>query len=306
MGIRKVKENWGKMLGHLGLNSSRPWLLAVTGLLAATTPMFSQAHQGGIKKQKNLPRDSIQVKVRRGLADDEDGIRRLFTMGNEAVPSLIKFLSDRDEEKRIGAARGLAYIGSQLGLQALRNALKAETDEETKSGMSCFLAGGLVATKSQSDLDFLRSTVERAHFAGDDDEKDFQGFCAALALGMRGGDDSVAILRKIPKDYLVDSAEIKKAIQWIESRSTPRPTPTEPSISAEEVIRRIVLEGTFFAEDEQNKTSIEELTFNRQRSKALVSLEIYNGPKDARGYDLILAKRNGVWQVVGIWFAWVA
>jgi hypothetical protein len=65
----------------------------------------------------------------------------------------------------------------------------------------------------------------------------------------------------------------------MESKSTPRQTPTEPSLSDEEVIRKSVLEGTFFAEDEQNKTSIEELTFNRQRSKALVSLEIYNGPK---------------------------
>jgi hypothetical protein len=92
----------------------------------------------------------------------------------------------------------------------------------------------------------------------------------------------------------------------MESKSTPRQTPTEPSLSDEEVIPKSVLEGTFFAEDEQNKTSIEELTFNRQRSKALVSLEIYNGPKDARGYDLILAKQNGVWRVVGIWFAWVA
>jgi hypothetical protein len=288
------------------LNSSRAGVLGFIGLLAFTTQMFSQTPQSGIEKPKSLPRSSIRVKARRNLADDEDGIRRLFTMGNEAVLSLIKFLSDRDEEKRIGAARGLAYIGSQLGMQALRNAVKAETDEETKSGMSCFLAGGLVETKSQSDLDFLRITVERAHFAGEDDEKDCQGFCAALALGMRGGDDSLAILRKISKDYLIDSVEVRRAVQWMESKSTPRQTPSEKSLSDEEVIKKIVLDGTFFAEDEQSKTSIEEITFSKARNRALVFLEIYNGPKDARGYDLVLAKQNGRWRVVGIWFAWVA
>jgi hypothetical protein len=123
---------------------------------------------------------------------------------------------------------------------------------------------------------------------------------------MRGGDDSLAILRKIPKDYLIDSAEIRKATQWMESKSTPRQTPTGRSLSDEELIKNTVLDGTFFAQDERSKTSIEELTFNGQRRKVLVSLEIYNGPKDARGYDLVLVKESGVWRVVGIWFAWVA
>jgi hypothetical protein len=281
--------------------------LALTSLLTAITLLFSQTHQGGIEKQKNLPRSSVQEKVRRDLGDDldeEDSIRDLFALGEEAVPSLIKFLSDPAKDRRVGAARGLAYIGNRQGMQTLRNAVKAEMDEETKSAMSCFLAGGLVETKSESDLNFLRSTIERAHFA--DDEMDFQAFCAALALGIRGTSDSLAILRKLPKEYLTDAVEIRKAIQWMESRSTPRETPTEQSLSDEELIKKIVLDGTFFAQDERSKTAIEELKFSKQRNKALISLEIYNGPKDARGYDLVLAKESGVWRVVGIWFAWVA
>jgi len=125
-------------------------------------------------------------------------------------------------------------------------------------------------------------------------------------IGHEGGDDSLAVLREIPKAYLIDSDEIRKAIQWMESKSTPEQTSTEQSLSDEELIKRIVLDGTFFAQDERSKTSIEGFTFNSQRNKALVSLEIYNGPKNARGYDLILAKENGMWRVVGIWFAWVA
>jgi hypothetical protein len=108
------------------LNSFRTGLLAFTGLLAVTTPAFSQTPQSGIEKQKNLRRHSIQERVRRNVGkalEDEDAIRRLFTMGDEAVPSLIKFLSDADKEKRAGAARGLAYIENQHGMQALRTLL---------------------------------------------------------------------------------------------------------------------------------------------------------------------------------------
>jgi hypothetical protein len=153
-------------------------LLAFIVLLAGTTPVGSQTSQDGIKKQKNLPRHSIQERVRRnvgGAFEDADAIRELFTLGDEAVPSLIKFLTDPGKENRGGAARGLAYIGNQQGIRALRNAIKAEMDEETKSAMTCFLAGGLVETKSESDLHFLKASVERANFA-DDDEKDWPAF----------------------------------------------------------------------------------------------------------------------------------
>jgi hypothetical protein len=95
--------------------------------------------------------------------------------------------------------------------------------------MSCFLAGGLVQTKSENDLDFLRSSVEKARFADDDDE-DFPAFCAVLALGMRGGSDSLAILRKIPKEGLIGAEEIGKAIRWMEGKSTQRQAPTGQSL----------------------------------------------------------------------------
>src|SRR6266478_2908707 len=288
------------------MSSSKMGLLAFAGIPAVTAPMFAQTQQSGIEKLKNLRRHSIQDRVRRNVRnalEDEDAIKELFTLGERAVPSLIKFLSDSDKERRAGAARGLAYIENQQGIQALRNAVTSEKDEETKAEMSCFLAGGLVQTKSKDDLDFLRSSVQKARFA-DDDEEELPAFCAVLALGMNGGGDSLAILRKIPKDYQID--EIRKAIQWMETKSAPRQMHPEQSLSDEGLIKKTVLEGTFFAKDERSNTSFEKLTFNSQRNKALVSVEIYLGPKSARGYDLILVKQNGVWRVVGIWFAWFA
>jgi hypothetical protein len=270
--------------------------------------MFSQTYQREIEKHEKLPGNSIHEKVRRSLDEDleeEDGIRELFALGDAAVPSLIKFLSDTSKDRRAGAARGLAYIGNQEGMRALRNAVKAESDEETKSAMGCFLAGGLVETKSESDLHFLRSSVEKAHFA-DDDEKDFPAFCAAIALGMMGRSDSLPILRRAAGADLLDSQEIGKAILWMENKSTSGQATTGPSLSAEELIKKTVLEGTFFAQEERSEISVERLIFNRHRSKALVSLEIYQNPKSAQGYDLVLAEESGAWRVVGIWFAWVA
>jgi hypothetical protein len=293
--------------GNVRLNFSRTGLLAFIGLLAGSTPLLSQTHQGGIEKQKNLSRHSVQERVRRnvgGAFEDEDAIRELFTLGDEAVPSLIKFLTDPGNEKRGGAARGLAYIGNQQGIRALRHTIKAETDEETKSAMTCFLAGGLVGAKSESDLHFLMGSVERANFA-DDDEKDWPAICAALALGMMGSSDSLPIMRKAAGADLLHSEELGKAIRWMESKSNPRQATLGPSLSDEELIKKTVLEGTFFSE-ERSETSVEEVIFNRQRSKALVSLEIYQSPKSARGYDLVLAKESGAWRVVGIWFGWVA
>ncbi|PYT64963.1 MAG: hypothetical protein DMG39_30580 [Acidobacteria bacterium] len=67
-----------------------------------------------------------------------------------------------------------------------------------------------------------------------------------------------------------------------------------------------MLDHTSFAARDRDKTSVENVEFNRARTKALVSLEIYLNPKSARGYDLVLAKEGGAWRVVGIWFAWVA
>jgi hypothetical protein len=171
--------------------------------------------------------------------------------------------------------------------------------------MSFFLAGGLVATTSESDLNFLRSSIETARSADDDDETAMPALSAALTLGMMGGSDSVPLLRKVAKDDNIGVDEIGKAIRWMETKSI-RQTTARTSSNEEELVKSIVLDGIFFAEEERKETSVTEVTFNRDLNRVLVSLEIYLGPKSARGYDLALSKRNGEWKVVGIWFAWVA
>jgi len=246
--------------------------------------------------------DSVQQNLTKDV-EDEDGARQLFLLGDDAVSPLIKFLSDPDKEKRASAAKALAYIGNSKGMRALRNAVKSERDREAKSMMAFYFAGGLVGTTSESDLSFLRSSVETARFADDGDESALPGFSAALTLGMMRRSDSLALLRKVAKEDTIE--EIGKAIRWIESKSTLQ-TKAPTSASEEELVKAVVLDGTFFAEQERDETSVTELTFNPKRNKVLVSLEIYQGPKSARGYDLVLSKRDGQWRVVGVWFAWIA
>jgi len=286
---------------------SKTGLLALTSLLVGITPMFSQIRQG--KKQENAPGDSIREQVRRYVSEgleDEGGSRDLFALGDAAVPSLSKFLTDPDRAKRAAAARGLALIGDQQGVQALRNAVKAEKDKETKSAMSCFLAGGLVEAKSESDLQFLRSSADRKRLISDDDERAFTAVCAALALGMMERGDSLPVLREVARADVIGSEEVGKAIRWMENKARPvQPTPSV-QLGDEELIKKTVLDETFFAEAEQDNTSVEQITFNRDMSKAFVSLAISLSIRSARGYDLVLAKENGVWRVVGIWFAWIA
>jgi HEAT repeats len=170
--------------GYVEPHFFRAGFLAITCLFAGITPLFFQGNKAEIEQQKSPPGDSIQETVRRNLSEDVDeqeGARNLFLLGDEAVPSLIKFLSDSDKAIRASAARSLAYIGNERGMQALRTAVKAERDTETKSAISCFLAGGLVETESKADLHFLRRSVESERLA-DDNEKSFWGFCAGLAL----------------------------------------------------------------------------------------------------------------------------
>jgi hypothetical protein len=190
-------------------------------------------------------------------------------------------------------------------MQALRNAVKAEQDKETSSVMSYWLTGALVGTTSESDLNFLKSSIEAARLADDDDESALPALSAALVLGMMGRRDSLPLLRKVANDENIGVEEIGKAIRWIENNNISK-TKVRTSPREEELVKSIVLNGTFFAEDERDHTSVTEITFNRAHNKVLVSLEIYFGPKSARGYDLVLAKKGGEWRVIGIWFAWVA
>jgi len=117
--------------------------------------------------------------------------------------------------------------------------------------------------------------------------------------------DSLGLLRKVAKQDVIGSEEVSEAIRWI-NNPRPRQTRIGTSTSEDDLVKNAVLKDTFFVEGKRDETSVSELTFNRERNNALVALDIYHRPRTRYGYDLVLAKNNGRWKVVGIWFAWIA
>jgi hypothetical protein len=67
-----------------------------------------------------------------------------------------------------------------------------------------------------------------------------------------------------------------------------------------------VLEKAFFTDDQRRRLSLEEIAFTRDKHRALVSVQIYGGPKDAQAYNFVVVRTSGTWEVVGAWFSWVA
>jgi hypothetical protein len=280
-------------------------LIASAVVLACITSLSFRTQQEASQQQAHTPSD-IQEKVRNYLAhpNDDGPLKTLFTAGDAAVRPLIDLLSDPSIETRGMSARALAYLGNPEGLEALRDAVQAERDQETKIAMSCFLAGALVDPNSPRDIQFLKTLLGNVRF-DDPDADEIPAYCAALALGMIGGRDSLALLRKAAGPNPVDTDELGKAIHWIESSAASKPAGDDGMLSDEDLIRKTVVEGTFFAQAERTDTSVSEPIFNASRERALVSVEVYKGPKSARGYDLALAKKRGEWRVVGIWIAWL-
>ncbi len=236
---------------------------------------------------------SLERTVRQNLArseEDRDAIRELFIIGNEAIPSLVKFLHSSNGEVRVKAARGLAYIGNEHGMKALRAAVASEQDNETKSNLAYFLTGGLVQAVSPSDQEYLRAAAPAVN--------------AALALAITGEDDVLPALRQFEQLGLTDSDEIAKAIRWIENKPGTEPTVIEAAANEKEIVQKIVLTQTFFAEKSGDETGVDALTFDPAGTRVLVSIGI-SGDGYSRGYDLVLAKSSETWKITGVWFTWI-
>jgi hypothetical protein len=282
------------------------WLLIFVALSVGEAGICPQVHTHAGATQGKPLADSSPDSIRRNLAkseEDRDAILELFIIGDEAIPSLVNFVRSPDQDVRTHAARGLAYLGNDKGMKALETAIASERDGETRSLMSYFLAGGLVQTKSERHLEFLKASIERATAKGsEDDDEAFPAVSAALALAMTGRSDVLPALRNFQQLGLVDSDEIAKAIRWIENKPGTEPAATGSAVSEEELVRNIVLTQTFFAQGDE--TSVERLTFNRTKTKVLVSIQI-SGRHYARGYDVVLANETGAWRITGVWFTWI-
>jgi hypothetical protein len=287
--------------------NSRTYYLLVALILAGSSLLADDSHsQNRSSVETNArPNDRVQ-QLLSDRQDDEEAVGSIFELGNGALPPLVGALREGRQVER--ASRALAYLGGPEERKTLREAIGTEKNRERKSLISSLLAGALVEPASQEEWDFLRTCVEGYK----SDVEDFVSLSAALALGTNATPQALHLLQSagpIDESRLSDKEtekEIAKAIRWIKQRSLSKASSSTEARSDPEQIKKIVLENAFYADGERELLSVEEIAFTRDKSRALASVEIYRGPKDARGYDIVLLKSSGTWKIVGVWFSWVA
>lgn len=246
-------------------------------------------------------------RVRRLLSDtgdDQETLAKIFEIGNEAIPDLIRALGDAQASER--AARALVYLGGPEERKAVRRAIGLEKNRERRWLMTAFFAGALVEPVSEEDWGLLRTCIKG--YKSRDEGRSFASIPAALALGTNGSSRALRLLQiatKLDEDLIPDN-EIGKAIRWIRQPSNREEVTSKRLDSPVEQVKGIVLANAFYAEGELDNTKVEKVVFTKDSARALAFVEVYRGPKDARGYEVVLVRNADSWRIVGVWYSWVA
>ncbi len=254
---------------------------------------------------KNEVKRTVQERVQGLLSDqqhEEEAEGLIFELGESAIPSLVEALRDPRLAER--ASHALVALGGPEERKALLQTIRSEKNRERKWLISAYLAGALVEPSSKAEWDFLEICV-KGH---KDETKGFAATSAALALGMNGSTEALRLLQTagpLDEDQIPDS-EIGKAVRWIKQKAAAQAaTSNEPRPDSEQIKQR-VLENAFYAEGERESLSVRGIIFTENKNRALASVEIYHGPKDARVYEIVLQKSSGTWRITGTWMSFVA
>ncbi|HKV61523.1 MAG TPA: hypothetical protein VJO16_06400 [Candidatus Acidoferrum sp.] len=238
--------------------------------------------------------------------DDSDAINLIFKEDDKALPILLGALREGKNVER--ASWGVAYLGGPKEREILRNVIAGEKDQEKKWLMASFLAGALVQPASSEEWDFLEVCLRRYK----NENGGLASFSAALALGVNASPQALHLLQTVvPPDQSSASdndtvQEARRAILWIKQKSSIKTaTPSEKGSDLDQ-IKQIVLKDAFNADEEGKHLSVGDVVFTGDKGRALVSIEIYRGPKDAHSYDVVLERREGMWKITGVWFSWAA
>jgi|SRR5579864_277834 len=289
----------------------KPVLLAISLFLIAEVGTGSSLLQDNDHSTDRSQSDTVRAieqRVQQLLADeqteDDEAASTIFELDHRAVPVLVAALQEDKTVTR--AARSLAYIGGPEERKILLAAVKSEKNSDKRLELSVLLAGALVQPASKEEWAFLENSIQRKKEGRDA----VLAFSAALALGMNGSHSALQLLQKEEvarpaADTSDDSAkEIATAIQWIKHKRANSNTSSSGSDS--EKITKIVLANAFYAQGDSDQPSVERTVFTKDKTRALATVQIYHGPKNAQGYDVVLQKSEGVWKIVGIWFSWAA
>ena len=250
-------------------------------------------------------RERVQRLLSDQKIEDSDAINLIFKEDDKALPTLLRALREGQDAER--ASRALAYLGGPKEREILRNVIAAEKNHEKKWLMASFLAGALVKPETFEEWNFLETCLK----AYNDENRSFASFSAALALGVNGSQRALNLLQNVqplePSSASDNDTvqEVRHAIRWIKQKSSSETAPPQEGSDLEQ-IKQIVSKDTFYADGEGKHLSVENIVFTGDKGRALVSIEIYRGPKDAHGYDVVLEHRSGRWKITGVWFSWAA
>ena len=283
--------------------------LTVLFFCAFVTAVNAQTRSDG--GTPDVSHAKVQQLLSEEAADDEDVIHDIFRFGDKAVPTLVTALRNRKNGENARAVWALVYLAGPKERKILLDAIPGLRRKEMKLFMSSFLAGALVEPASEEEWNFLAACIKRYK----DEDQSVVSFSAAIALGENGSQRALDILQAVepvrqpqgPYSDVVDVIEvIRGASRWITQKSANEPTISTEGKSDLEQVKQIVLENAFYAEGARADLSVEDVIFTGDKSRALASVEIYHGPKNARGYDVVLARHSEKWKIIGIWGTWVA
>jgi len=251
-------------------------------------------------------RESVDKLLSDQKMDDSEAVKLIFEEGDNALPTLVSALRDWKNVER--ASRALAYLGGSNERRVLRDVLAREKNEEQRGVIASFLAGALVEPASAEEWQFLESCLRGYK----NEDRALASFAAAIALGTNGSQHALDLLQSVasqePEGSNSDNDTIqavRQAIRWIKQGAGKGSTRHERESDSDR-IKEIVLQETFLAGAQRNGISVEQIAFTRDRSRALVSVQFYRGPKDAHGYDLVVERKSGLWKVTGEWLSWVS
>jgi hypothetical protein len=240
------------------------------------------------------------------LSDEDPATGELFRRGSGVVAELAAALGRRELRARAGKA--LAYVGDADGLKSLFDAIQRETDDELRAELSAYFVGALVQTNSREYRSFLAQSIRQYRKDG----AEMIAAAAALTLGTMRTRDALNMLRaaKHLDEQDLPDHEIAKAQRWISSgRSIKGYKARSVGTSSDERVTQLVLANAFYTEREEARTSAAAVVWNAEGNKALVEVLIYDGPKAAREYHVIVERvpeGSNAFRISGIWLNLVA
>lgn len=282
--------------------------------LAAILFLLASRVVAGHIRSTRCPRDdsnqssseTVQQLLSDQRTDDSEAIKLIFKEGDNALPTLLSALKEGNNIER--ASWALAYLGGPSEHKALRDVFTTEKNQQKKWLIASFLAGALVEPASAEEWQFLEGCLRSYKI----ESRAFASFSAAVALGINASPHALNLLQSVAEREALTSdndtiQQVREDIRWIKQRRSSSKAPiSAEDVSDSEKIKRVVLEKAFFTDDQRRRLSVEEIAFTRDKRRALVSVQIYGGPKDAQTYNFVVTRTSGMWKVVGAWFSWAA